>query len=556
MRKTILILLACTVILLLGFSGYRAYELWKQSHWMSMARKFSASGDLKNEVLCLEQVLNLNPRNVDACRMMADEAEATQSPAALPLRKKVLELDPTSLNDHFALIQTALMAHDFYTVSSTLADVDAAGKKTGPYYYLSGEYALASGKIDEAEADYAEASRIDPANPAPQLSLAMLEIHGTNTLDMAEARITLTRLSLNSTNFYIRSQADRELVLDALRFKDDSTALAYSKDLVQMPIVPFPDKLLRLDVLWEGRSDEYRPNLVSCEYDAATNSQNLTEMALWFMQRNMPSHALAWMQSLPASTQTNLPAAMLMAQCQMLLQNWSALQNTDSKQDWGSLDFNRHAYLSRALREQGLDDASKAEWDVAMKSASDSSGALADLLRLTYQWNWQDESQEVLWTIVNSFPQDQWADSMLAGILYNNGNTRPLMQLYKIELSRDPSNLNAKSNLALTALLLRAQELYPNDLAHDVYEQEPTNSFYACVYAFSLHLQRKDPQALKIMQQLTSQDLGNRVRGGYYGLILKGVGQNAQASAYLQRSLKGQLLPEERAMFQQALNGL
>jgi hypothetical protein len=58
------------------------------------------------------------------------------------------------------------------------------------------------------------------------------------------------------------------------------------------------------------------------------------------------------------------------------------------------------------------------------------------------------------------------------------------------------------------------------------------------------------------MQQLTPEQLGNRVRSGYYGLILKAVGQNAQATACLNRALKGQLLPEERNLFQQALNGL
>jgi hypothetical protein len=134
MRKTILILLSCTVLLLLGYSGYRAYELWKKNHWMTLAKEYSAKGDGHNEFLSLEHVLELNPRDIEGCRMMANLAEMSGSSTAMAWRKKVVELDPNSVEDRLALAQTAVFAHDYNTTSTSLAAVDSMGKKNAVYW--------------------------------------------------------------------------------------------------------------------------------------------------------------------------------------------------------------------------------------------------------------------------------------------------------------------------------------------------------------------------------------------------------------------------------------
>jgi hypothetical protein len=383
----------------------------------------------------------------------------------------------------------------------------------------------------------------------------VVQLHGTNTLDMAEARISLRRISMNSTNDAIRIQANRELVQDALRYEDYNTALWFSKQLMQSTNAIFFDKLMRLDVLKATKSDEYSSALVDREHEAAADPKNLYDLTLWFLKHNLPGQALTWMRTLPPNTQTNLPTALLAAECQMLVRDWSGLQNSLSKENWGEMEYTRQAFIARALRQQGLYEASKAQWDVAIKSADSQDDKLTSLFRLAAQWNWQDEAQQVLWNIVNLFPQEQWAEQALGTILFSNGNTRPLMELYSIEADRNPSNLAAKNNLALTAMLLHAQEMNPYDIAHEVYQKAPTNDFFACTYAFALHLQRKDAEALKIMQQIPSQTLKNPSTAGYYGLILKAVGDDATANGYLKYALKGQLLPEERTLFQQAMAG-
>lgn len=556
MRKTIIILLSCTVVLLLGYSSYRGYELWKQNHYLALAKQFAAKRDLGNEAIALRQALNANPRNLEANRMMADLAEASHSDSTLNWRKKVLELDPNSLSARVSLAQTALFFHDLATASNTLAGVDEAGKKTSVYYNVLGELALVENKTAEAQSDFAEAVRIDPSYLAPQMSLAVVELHGSNALDMAEARINLKRISMNSTNLYDRAHAKRELAMDALRFGDFNTALYYSKELVDQPDATFNDKLLRLDTLGMAKSHEYKSTLAADEQEAANSPDELSSLAIWLMQRQLPGQALVWLQSLPAKTQTNPPAAIFIAENEIMSRNWAGLQNAVSKGNWGNEDYIRHVYLAYALRQQGFNEASKTEWDIALAAANGQDAPLTALFRFTVVWHWTPEGEQILWTIVNKFPQEQWAAQQLAHQLETEGSTRALMELFNILAKRNPDDLDSQNNLAATAMLLNAQEIRPYDLAREVYQKDPTNPQYACTYAFALHLQGKDTEALKIMQQLDAKDLSNSSIAGYYGIILKAVGDKAQANAYLKRSVNEQLLPEERAMFEQAISEL
>ena len=129
------------------------------------------------------------------------------------------------------------------------------------------------------------------------------------------------------------------------------------------------------------------------------------------------------------------------------------------------------------------------------------------------------------------------------------------MQLYTVEAKRHPDSLSAKNNLAMLALLLNAQELKPNQLAQEVYQKAPTNANYASTYAFSLYVQGKPAEALKIMDRLSAKDLEEPSAAGYYGLILKAANQPAKARPYLELADKARVLPEERKIFDRAKAG-
>jgi tetratricopeptide (TPR) repeat protein len=554
MRKLIIIFLCCTVALLAGYASYRGYKVWKQSRMLNLARSFAVKGDTKNVVLCLQQVLSSNPRNVEAARMLAGVLEAAGSPAALLLRSRVVELDPKSLPDRLALAHAAMLFHNYTIATNALEGADPAGKKTAAYHNIAGTVAAAVNRYAEAEAHFLEAVRIEPTNPAPQLNLAVVRLHDTNASAMADARATLTRISKSSS--MLRCLALRELVVDSVRFRQTNTALSLSKDLVQQTNSTFSDQLLRLDLLRIFQNAEFKPTLAAVRHEVGTNTAELYELGMWQMARIGTAETLNWLLSLPMSLQTNQPAALFIAECYTTLDNWRGLQSFLSRQDWSELEFLRHAFLARALRGQEMAAAAATEWDQALKTAKFQKTSLVMLLRLAGQWNWQSEGEDILWTIVNQFPGEKWAVGALTQALFSYGRTQSLLKLYSQEIKRSPSDTSTKNNLAMTALLLNAQELKPHELAREVYEKDSTNAAYAATYAFSLHLQKKDAEALKVIERLKPQELQNPANAGYYGLILSATGDRAKARVYLDAAAKGQLLPEEKKIFDQAKAGL
>jgi predicted Zn-dependent protease len=553
MRKLFTILTCCIVLLLLGYAGYRGYQVWKESHGLAMAKNYYAKGDMRNVMLSLQQVLHVNPRNLEACRMMANLVESTRAPGALVWRQRVLELDPNSAEAHLALAQSAILFQDLQLATNTLASMADADKNSAAYHDIAGTAALMAGHLDDAEAHFSEAIRVEPSNPVPQLNLAVVRLHRTNTLDMADARISLQRVILNSTNASLCNQARRELIVDALRFNDMNTALTLSQALATQTNAAFTDKLLRLDVLKKTDSPDFKPTLAGYQEEAAAAPAKIYDLANWQSANFSPAIALRWLQSLPVETQTNQPAALLAAQCRLQMGDWLGLQTFLQPQNWNELEFMRHALVARSLREQGRAEASASEWSIALQDANDQKAILIPLYQMAGTWHWDTETEKILWILVNRHPEEKWADLALAQTLNARHQTSSLMQLFSIWHQREPDNLEVENNLAMTALLLGAQEKNPNQLAQDVYERSAANPIYASTFAFSLYLQGKNAAALDVMQKVSPQYLKDPSVAGYYGLILKATSHPTEAKAYLNLSSQAPLLPEEQTLFKQAL---
>jgi Flp pilus assembly protein TadD len=556
MRKMFIAVLCCVAVLLSGYAGYRGYRVWKVKHLMSVGREFLQRSDFRNAALSAQEVLRSDPRNLDATRVMFQLAEASHSSGALVWASKVVELAPNSAQDRLALVRTALTLHDYATASNALEEVAPADRDTAAYHNIAGMVAASTGQPDQAEKHFLEVSRLDPQDPYPRLSLAVLRMHRTNTVELEEGRATLQRLASDPTNSDLRCKALRELTLDAMGHGHADQGLALSKKLIQETNSAFSDRILRLEVLLETRNTNFRPTLASYQREAATNQGGIYELAKWEMAKTSPGEALTWLRSLPIATQTNQPATLLAAECYVDLKDWNGLSTWLEKQHWAELEFLRYAYMSRALRGQELTTTSKTEWEKALKSANAQKQSLIMLLRLDAQWSWVNEGEDLLWTIVNRYPEEKWARRALTRSLLDSGQTRSLLQLFSQELKRSPSDLAAMNNLAMVALLLDANEVKPHELAQEVYQKVPTNAAFAATYAFSLYLEKKNDEALKVMQQLKPQDLEIPSVAGYYGLILKATGSGEKAKVYLNWTSKTRLLPEEQKLFAQARAGI
>jgi predicted Zn-dependent protease len=516
---------------------------------VSLARQYLEKGDGRNAMLCLQQALRANPKNLDAVRLMAGLMEASRSPGALLWRSRVVELNPQSVEDRLALAQTALMMRDYASATNALEGVPAAGKQTAAYHNLAGTLASTVNQLPEAEAHFLEAARLDPTNAAPRLNLAVIQLQRTNAPAQLEARASLRQLATDPT---LRCQAMRELIGDAMRHKQTNDALALTKELLLQTNSAFSDRLLRLDVLQASQNPEFPPALAAFQREATNAPGKIYELGMWQASRISSTNALAWLRSLPLALQTNQPVTMLVADCQTAIQDWRGLQAFLQPQDWAELEFIRHSFLAHALRGQELATAAKSEWEQALKAAGNRKESLGMLLRLAGNWKWFTEGEEILWSFVNRYPGEKWAFAMLNQVLIADGRTRSLMTLYSQQAKTAPADIAAKNNLAMTALLLDAKDQKPHELALEVYQKAPTNASFASTYAFSLYVQKKNAEALKILEQLKPQELEDPGIAGYYAMVLQATGNRAKAKKYFDLTAKARLLPEERKLIDQA----
>jgi Flp pilus assembly protein TadD len=205
LKKTLVLAALLTVILLIGgYTGYHGYKNARQHRLVKQARMFLQKSNQKKALLSLQRAIKYNPKDVEACRLMAELAEMSRSPSALLWRSKVVDLKPHSTEDRFALAQTALMLQDYASATNALEGVDPEDKKKAAFHNIAGMAASAINRLPEAEAHFVEARRLEPWNVVPQMNLAVVRLHSTNVAALAEARTTLKALSGNATNSFIR----------------------------------------------------------------------------------------------------------------------------------------------------------------------------------------------------------------------------------------------------------------------------------------------------------------------------------------------------------------
>jgi Flp pilus assembly protein TadD len=549
MRKLIIAFLAVSIALAGSFGGCRYYKGWRQGHSLRLAKQFLSQGNFRSALISVRKALDTNPGDIEACRLMADFAELTRSPNAVFWRKRVVELEPGSILQRLALARVATAAGEFETASAALEGVPLERRTGLDFHKLSGALATARGRFEEAEGHFKEAMELEPANPVLRLNFAMLRARRADPSAAAEGHAMLEQLS---THPVARTDALRQLALDGLRRTNLVCAEAFTEELLRETNSIFTDRVLQLDVLRAARSPALGEALLSAQQSCGTNAARVYEIGRWMLLGTNPGDTLAWLRGLAPEISTNLPVTLVVADAHMGVSDWAGLENHLNDQFWADMEYLRLAYRARAVREQGHNDASNADWARALKSAEGRLDRLTMLQRLTVSWRWAAELEEVLRVVTKRFPAETDAAEALAGMLHSAGKTRALLILYAQRAKSEPKNLSVKNNLAALALLLEAPEHRPHDLAREAFEGQPTNAYYASTYAYSLFLQNRLREALEVLSGIHPERLENPDLSGYHGLILAAAGEKVRAKRYLDLSAKARLLPEEAKLFRRA----
>lgn len=533
----------------IGIGGYRFYQQWESSRQVRRAEAYLKGGAVRSAALAARRAFELKPSNAEACRILAGIAERDGQPGALQWRQAAVAARPGSIDDAVALARTALRFNKIAVAETALAKLGGAADEVAIYHEVSAQLAVTKKDPVAAERHYGEAVKLDPANRTYQLNLAVFQLQSKSPEVRAKASELLQILEKDET---LRVQAARALRDDAARRQDVPALLEITALLHSYPEATFRDRISYVQLLHLLARPEFAGTLTELQNEAAADSSKLTELLEWMSANQLALLAIHWIKELPAAMVKKRPVPAAVADCYMAASDWDGLLQWCQKTNWGDLKFLGHAYLSRALREQGDNLGSKSEWNLALKEAGSDGRRIYSLQQSTVKWGWQTEAEELLWILANDPDRQNEALVALYQFYFDKGDTGNLYRVASRACQMRPNDEAAQNNLAQLSLLLKVDMDHAQELAMRLYQKDSRNPVLASTYGFSLYEKGRYQQAVQAMDQLNPADLARPAIAAYYGIFLAAAGNKSKAAEYLRIGAGAPLLPEEKTLLQSA----
>jgi tetratricopeptide (TPR) repeat protein len=547
-------LIVCALAAIVAFGGYRGYGAWRKRHLSQQAQGFFAQHDYRSAALVARHVLQLDANNAAACRIMAEIAERTGKREALSWREQVVALEPTVAANRIALASTTLRLGQFDLARKTLEAADAAARASVKYHELAGTLAIAEKNSVQAEAEFAAALELEPANGQLALNLATIRLTSTDAAKRERARAELTRLAEQSS---LHLDALRALTADALANKSLGLAEKWAAQLRSEKGATFSDLILYAEASRESTRAEAA--LRDVETSAARSPATAAALVTWMNRHEQAQTALDWALGLPPKILQASPVPLAVAEAYSFLQDWKGLQGWVDGKNWGEEEFLRLAVVSHALHRLTPGDRASMEsqtaWAAALKATKNRPERLTAIAQLAEGWDYAEEAADAWWLIANGNENAKEALTALQRLYKAKQNSHGLLRVAKRALELNPADLVAANNCANLGLLLTGDSA-ARRLASKLHRENPANAVFSSTYAFALFTEGKTSEALREMETLKETQLRHPVIAAYYFVMLVENGRMERAHSFLSAANKAQLLPEEQQLLTTATRKL
>lgn len=541
------ILAAVLAAFAFGIGAPSGWRHFRERRAVAKAQRALEEKNYRAALLGARRVLERHPANVEANRIMAELAELVGANSAVRWRKQVLMLEPDRPQNRFDLAAAALRFGDLRAADTALQGLGDAERRTPAFYEFAAILAIRSGKPSLAARRYAEACRLAPSDDRLRFNRASAMLGAAQKKEVEEARRVFHEFEAHPI---YRLPAKRALLNDAAGRGKRTDALARAEELFEDPHATSNDRLLVLNVLARF-SPPALPDRLRAAQAAARSPVEFADLLGWMIEHDRAREAAAWTETWPPARRLEPPIPLAMANLYAKLGEWRVLSIYLSRQSWLSTDFLRLAFLARAQRELGHDAASLTHWKAAQQATIHNPVRQATLMRLAESWGWHAKTENLLWEMAEGDLTPRWALHRLFQHSRARGDTRGLRRVSERLLRLDPEDRVMRNNAAMFAMLLNGEDARAFATAEELAAAAPTNAAFVATQALALHLQRRDADAVRLLQTLDPQALETPSVAAYYGLVLAG-SHSALARQYLVRAERARLLPEERALIDYA----
>ncbi|MFA5266158.1 MAG: hypothetical protein WC378_20230 [Opitutaceae bacterium] len=500
-----------------------------------------------------QSMLAANWENDQVLRAAAEYLDLLNDPAAIAVRRRLVELAPSDSKRHLDLVMCALRYKNFAAALDALQQshfFDIGDDDRFTFELLEASAARRSRAMEVLF----DQMRTQGAN-SPEYTLRLNALR----LQLAPASIASLAVSEIQKLAYdpqMRAACMRELIRHFMRTGDSQTAKRFVHDLTTAPGSSFEDMLLGADVFLITRrksQDELNAELTP---QAQGSPASAAQFAAWLVMQGRTAAASKWLDRLPRTIADNPELVAAKADLAVSRQDWKQLEALLMQKAWGSIqpEALRLAMSSRLLSDRHSSEIRKQMWDQALTISQSRLESLRILLRLARIWKWEPQIEATLQAVANSHAGESWVFWTLGQIAAKAGETAKLRDIYRRWHEADPGNLLVENECAMLALLATPDQ--PNSETRAIVARlnagNPRHPAFAISHAFSLWQQGLAPDALFVLLKLRTYELREPRRALYCALILIDNGKTDIAEKYFQLIEQDRLLPEEKQLLKLA----
>jgi hypothetical protein len=540
LRRAIAILVLVALLVIGGSAGFRYAKLrlaLQHAH-----REFSTRQYMRAE-FWTGRALSVEPRNLEATRLMAEIHEAQDRPDGLAWRIRVAQLNPGNPADTMAWAKSALRFGRSDMALGALKSLPPDFKKgSAEYHELMAGCALVGNDLPLAEVNFIRAAELDHENPVHRVNLEAFRLTASAS---PEARAAAARsLEGELADSRVTIFAIRALLSDALRRGDRARAQRFAEKLRSLPEHNLSDDLSCLETVMSDAA--FHPALEAIEQRAEAEPLWIAITADWLRTRGMAAETLRWFAAMPQKAKAETRVQIAAAEAYLALYDWNGLAGYLADCHWNEGEYLRRAMLIRCHRE--LSQPWEKDWKqlVSEANAHEPEGML--LAQLTLGWEWRDETLDLLWGAAADSKTSPKALHSLWDLYAKANDSRNMLRVAAAQIDLDPSDAVNKNNEAFLSLLLHGASERSERFAREAATANPKVAEWTATYAYALHLGHQDAEAKKAMEKLSTEALQRPGVALYYAIVLAANGEKARAKEALSKLNPSGMLPEEQKL--------
>jgi len=540
-----------------GLFVWRFVPGWQQKRALISAQAALVQGNLRGALLAARHVHERNPFNSEAIEILISIYKKVGTPDVLVWRRKLLLLDPRNDDNRYALISEALRFQENYIAFEALVTMPKGRDKTARYYRTAGAVAVALDWREAAKRYFDEALKLEPESADLKQSLLCIQLASGNP---AEARLAREAMQALQKAGAATAVVLRALIADAHRLRQPEAAMAYASELCGLPGATFGDQIIRLEETKLNKPEAFPEVLEAVKLRPVVEAGDAYTFLIWLNTQGMAAEGVAWAQQQQQELIMQPVVQLALADCYLTLKDWEALRAMLNDAQWGSLEFMRFAVMAKITLDKSQEMRGgdfKTRWDLATIATRGDFHAISMLAQLAEKWGLKDEASDLWWTLARRSSAQRIALRKLENIYQEKKSTKNLLRVAIRLLEVEPGNMLARNNVAYYSLLLNQDLPTAFRLARESHEKQPKNPVLASTYAWALHRQGRNNEAIELLQIVPPELLRQPAYSACYGPILAAIGRKDEALTVLKNvAASDSLLPEEKEVVRKALESL